>query len=92
MKFADDTTVVGLISGGDKSTHREEVEQLLSWCMANNLLPNNLHLNTKDQRTHNRQQKEKTEISPQIISRDCVERVADFCFLGVNIEESLSEH
>ncbi|TKS65504.1 RNA-directed DNA polymerase from mobile element jockey [Collichthys lucidus] len=30
VKFADDTTVVGLISGGDESAYREEVERLLA--------------------------------------------------------------
>uniref|UniRef100_A0A3P9AUA1 Reverse transcriptase domain-containing protein n=1 Tax=Maylandia zebra TaxID=106582 RepID=A0A3P9AUA1_9CICH len=86
VKFADDTTVVGLISGGDESAYRDEVERLSSWCKDNNLL-----LNTKktkeliiDYRRH------KTEIQPLIISDDCVERVADFRFLGVSIEGNLS--
>ena len=34
VKFADDTTVVGLISrGGDESAYRDEVGQLSTWCM-----------------------------------------------------------
>ncbi|KAK3556806.1 hypothetical protein QTP70_020489, partial [Hemibagrus guttatus] len=37
IKFADDTTVVGLISKNDESAHREEVQQLTAWCEANNL-------------------------------------------------------
>ncbi len=40
IKFADDTTVVGLISGGDESSYRDEVEQLLVWCVENNLALN----------------------------------------------------
>ncbi|KAK3525032.1 hypothetical protein QTP86_013473 [Hemibagrus guttatus] len=36
-KFADDTTVVGLISKNDKSAYREEVQRLTAWCKANNL-------------------------------------------------------
>ncbi len=39
IKFADDTTVVGLIRNNDE-THREEVAQLAEWCGANNLSPN----------------------------------------------------
>ena len=35
--FADDTTIVGLISGSDESVHREEVDTLTSWCQDNNL-------------------------------------------------------
>ncbi|KAI5627505.1 gastrula zinc finger protein XlCGF28.1-like [Silurus asotus] len=37
IKFADDTTVVGLISKNDKSAYREEVQRLTAWCGANNL-------------------------------------------------------
>ncbi|KAI2643798.1 hypothetical protein H4Q32_029977 [Labeo rohita] len=37
IKFADDTTVVGLISNNDETHYREEVAQLVEWCGANNL-------------------------------------------------------
>ncbi|KAK3520665.1 hypothetical protein QTP70_029808, partial [Hemibagrus guttatus] len=37
IKFADDTTVVGLISKNDESAYREEVQRLTAWCKANNL-------------------------------------------------------
>lgn len=37
MKFADDTTVVGLITHSDKSAYRQEVEGLETWCKSNNL-------------------------------------------------------
>ncbi|KAK3559200.1 hypothetical protein QTP86_005204 [Hemibagrus guttatus] len=37
IKFAYDTTVVGLISKNDKSAYREEAQQLTAWCKANNL-------------------------------------------------------
>ncbi len=37
IKFADDTTVVGLISSNDETHYREEVAQLAEWCGANNL-------------------------------------------------------
>ncbi len=37
LKFADDTTVIGLIKDGDKSAYRQEVEQLAVWCSLNNL-------------------------------------------------------
>ncbi|KAM8871902.1 uncharacterized protein ACB058_004010 [Synchiropus picturatus] len=35
--FADDTTIIGLISDGDESAYRREVERLLSWCSHHNL-------------------------------------------------------
>ncbi len=37
IKFADDTTVVGLISNNDEMHYREEVAQLAEWCGTNNL-------------------------------------------------------
>ena len=40
LQFADDTTVIGLISDGEGSTYRSEVEQLVQWCEDNNLILN----------------------------------------------------
>ena len=37
IKFADDTTVVGLISNNDETAYREEVRALGVWCQENNL-------------------------------------------------------
>ncbi len=40
IKFADDTTVVGLITRGDESASREEIKRLMGWCTENNLALN----------------------------------------------------
>jgi hypothetical protein len=37
IKFADDTTVVGLITNNDETAYREEVRTLRVWCQENNL-------------------------------------------------------
>ncbi len=37
IKFADDTTVVGLITNNDESAYRKEVEKLTAWCTTHNL-------------------------------------------------------
>jgi hypothetical protein len=37
IKFADDTTVVGLITDNDETADREEVRDLAVWCQNNNL-------------------------------------------------------
>ncbi|KAK3512206.1 hypothetical protein QTP70_000469 [Hemibagrus guttatus] len=42
LKFADDTTVIGLIQDGDESAYRQEIEQLAAWCSLNNLELNTL--------------------------------------------------
>ncbi|PIK42482.1 hypothetical protein BSL78_20659 [Apostichopus japonicus] len=40
IKFADDTTVTGLITNGEESGYRNEVNRLVSWCKENNLILN----------------------------------------------------
>ena len=37
IKFADDTTVVSLITINNETTYREEVRALVEWCQENNL-------------------------------------------------------
>ena len=37
LKFADDTTLIGLISGGDESAYRWQIDHLVTWCGQNNL-------------------------------------------------------
>ena len=86
IKFADDTTVVGLISEGDESANRAEVEQLTGWCRENNLVLNT----TKTKELIVDFRRKKTEnIQPLCISGDYVESVSDFRFLGIQIEEDL---
>ncbi|XP_074532359.1 uncharacterized protein LOC141795402 [Halichoeres trimaculatus] len=86
IKFADVTTVVGLISGGDESAYRAKVEQLTGWCRDNNLL-----LNTaKTKELFIDFQRTKTDIPPLHINGECVEKVEDFCYLGVHLEKDLN--
>jgi DNA gyrase inhibitor GyrI len=40
IKFADDTTVVCLITNNNETAYREEVRTLGVWCQENNLSPN----------------------------------------------------
>ncbi len=42
LKFADDTTLIGLIHDGDESAYRQEVKELAVWCSLNNLELNTL--------------------------------------------------
>ncbi len=42
LKFADDTTLIGLISDGDDSAYRQEVKELAVWCSLNKLELNTL--------------------------------------------------
>ncbi|KAJ8353335.1 hypothetical protein SKAU_G00209020 [Synaphobranchus kaupii] len=42
VKFADDTTLVGLITKDDETHYRKEVDLLTTWCRDNNLLLNDI--------------------------------------------------
>ncbi len=42
LKFADDTTLIGLIKDGDESAYRQEVKELAVWFSLNNLELNTL--------------------------------------------------
>ncbi|XP_078281293.1 uncharacterized protein LOC144607980 [Rhinoraja longicauda] len=86
-QFADDTTVIGLISDNDESAYREEVQLLATWCADNNLV-----LNTKKTKEHivdYRRTRGGTHTPIHINGTD-VERVSSFRFLGVNISDDLS--
>uniref|UniRef100_A0A8C7YDV2 Reverse transcriptase domain-containing protein n=1 Tax=Oryzias sinensis TaxID=183150 RepID=A0A8C7YDV2_9TELE len=86
IKFADDSTVVGLISGNDESVYQDEVERLCVWCEKNNLTLNT----TKTKEMVVDYRRNKTDIQPLSIGGDCVERVAAFKLLGVTIEQDLT--
>ncbi|KAK3512858.1 hypothetical protein QTP70_028928 [Hemibagrus guttatus] len=83
IKFADDTTVVGLISKNDESAYREEVQRLTTWCKANNL---SLNVDkTKEMVVDFRIAQ--SDHSPLFIS---VEIIKSTKFLGVHLAENLT--
>ena len=72
IKFADDTTVVGLITNNDETAYREEVSDLAMWCQDNNLSLN--VIKTKEIVVD--YSKKRTEHAPIQIGRaSCRERV-----------------
>ncbi|KAK0145089.1 hypothetical protein N1851_016021 [Merluccius polli] len=79
VKFADDTTLVGLISGGDEAAYREGVQRLVEWCDDNNLV-----LNTS--KTKEMIVRRKTDLQPICINGESVERVHSLKFLGVHMD------
>ncbi|KAL0202573.1 hypothetical protein M9458_000591, partial [Cirrhinus mrigala] len=85
LKFADDTTVIGLIRDGNESAYRQEVEQLSLWCSHNNLELNTLKTvaMTVDFR------RKPPAIPPLTIMNSTVAAVASFKFLGTNISQDL---
>ena len=86
IKFADDTTVVGLITNNDETAYREEVRALVVWCQESNLT---LKVNkTKEMILDCR--KQQREHPPIHIDGTVVERVVSFKFLGVHIMDKLN--
>ncbi len=86
IKFADDTTVVGLISNNDETHYREEVAQLAEWCGTNNL---SLNVGkTKEVVLDFR--RNSVDHPPLTIDSSTVERVSSTKFLGVHITEDLT--
>lgn len=87
VKFADDATVIGLITKNKESAYRGEIENLVSWCSKNNLT-----LNTEKTMeliiSFGRSQQ--LEYAPVFINGDRVERVSSFKFLGTYISEDIT--
>ncbi|KAK0135194.1 RNA-directed DNA polymerase from mobile element jockey [Merluccius polli] len=87
VKFADDTTVVGLISDNDETHYREEIQLLTRWCSDNNLMLNTSK--TKEVIVDYRKSR-RTEHAPLLISGGEVERVDNIKFLGIHISSDLT--
>ncbi|KAK3545743.1 hypothetical protein QTP70_011328 [Hemibagrus guttatus] len=86
IKFADDTTVVGLISKNDESAHREEVKRLTAWYKDNN--PSLNVEKTKDMVVDF--SRAQSDHSPLNIDGSNVEIVKSTKFLGVHLAEDLT--
>ncbi|KAK3528439.1 hypothetical protein QTP86_034541, partial [Hemibagrus guttatus] len=85
LKFADDTTVIGLIQDGDESVYRQEVEQLAAWCSLNNLELNTLK--TVEMIVDFR--RNTPALPPLTIMNNTVPTVESFRFLGTTISQDL---
>ncbi|KAI2668905.1 hypothetical protein H4Q32_027217 [Labeo rohita] len=85
LKFADDTTVIGLIRDGNESAYRREVEQLSLSCSHNNLELNTLK--TVEMTVDFR--RKPPALIPLTIMNSTVAAVDSFKFLGTNISQDL---
>ena len=82
IKFADDTTMVGLITDNDETVYREEVSNLAVWCQDNKLIK------TKEMIVDYR--KRKTKHASILIDGAVGEQVESFKFFGVHITNKLT--
>lgn len=85
LKFADNTTVISLISDNDETAYRAEVPHLVSWCTDNNLLLNT----SKTKKLIVDFRREKGSIHDHINGM-AVKCVSNFKVLGTHITEELS--
>ncbi|KAK3507270.1 hypothetical protein QTP70_013530 [Hemibagrus guttatus] len=85
LKFADDTTLISLISDGDESAYRGEIDRLVSWCSTNNLELNSLK--TVEMKVDFR--KNPSPRPPVILCDSPVSSAESFCFLGTTITKEL---
>ncbi|KAK3513968.1 hypothetical protein QTP70_000169, partial [Hemibagrus guttatus] len=85
LKLADDTTLIGLISDGDKSAYRGEMDRLVSWCSMNNLELNSL--NTVEMIVDFR--KDPAPLPPVILCDSPVTSAESSHFLGTTITKEL---
>ncbi len=85
LKFADDTTLIGLIQDGDESAYRQEVKELAVWCSLNNLELN--MLKTVEMIVDFR--RNPPALPPLTIMNSTVTAVESFSFLGTTISQDL---
>ncbi len=85
LKFADDTTLIGLIQDGDESAYRQEVKELAAWCSLNNLELNTLK--TVEMIVDFR--RNPPALPPLTIMNSTVTAVESFRFLGSTISQHL---
>ncbi len=85
LKFADSTTLIGLIQDGDESAYRQEVKELAVWCSLNNLELNTLK--TVEMIVDFR--RNPPALPPLTIMNNTVNAVESFRFLGTTISQDL---
>ncbi len=86
LKFADDTTLVGLIQDGDESAYRQEVKELAVWCSLNNLELNTLKT---VEMIMDFRRNPPPALPPLTIMNSTVTAVESFRFLGTTISQDL---
>ena len=85
ITFANDTTVIGLISGDDESAYSREVAGLVKWCQ-----DNNLSLNVSKIKEMIADPRTRREQHPSLhIAEPEVERLSTFKFHSVHISPEM---
>ena len=86
MKFVDNTVVIGLITRGDESNYRNEIQRLSGWCCTNNL---ELNTTKTKELILDFRRKHRGDPTPLWINGTRVEQVHSFN-LGLQISDNIS--
>ncbi|KAI4890340.1 hypothetical protein NFI96_001136 [Prochilodus magdalenae] len=86
FKFADDTTILGLITDGDETAYRDEVSALSEWCYHNNL---SLNISRTKEMIVDYRKLQRGGHAPLYINRAEVESVRSVRFLGAHLTKDL---
>ena len=86
LKFANDTTVIGLITNSGESEYRDQVNKLINWCNDNNL---ELNINKTKEIIVDFRRKKYSPPLPLVIDGRTVEIVKHFKFVGSTISSNL---
>ena len=86
LKFADDTTVIGLITNSDESEYRDQVNKHISWCNDNNL---EFNVNKTKEMIVDFRRKKSSPSSSLVIDGKTVDIVQHFKFLDSTISSNL---
>ena len=86
IKFADDTSLSGLVANSDETAYREAVSEMVDWCDEHFL-----ELNvTKTEEMIVDFRRKKEPVQPLIIKGEEVRQVATYKYLGTTIDDQLS--
>ena len=85
IKFADDTSLTGLICDSDETRYREAVAELVDWCDSNYLQLNV----TKTEEMIFDFRKNTSDIQPLVIKQEEVRTVHTYKYLGTVIDDKL---
>ena len=88
FKFADDTTVTGLITDNNEDKYRQEIKNIVHWCDDNNLILNV----SKTKELIIDFKRNKSPIEPLFINDKEVEIIDVFKFLGTFVTNDISWH
>ena len=87
VKFADDTSLIGLIQNDDESAYRAQITSVVKWCEENNLI---LNVDKTKELIVDFRRKHKNIKEPVYIYDNVVEQVGSFKLLGTYIANDLT--